>query len=75
MKDEAKIHFNPLKIFVISLSFSYLIGEIFNINMRLTLLINIIGLFLLIVFFASFFICARIFFLHNERPPKTYKIS
>mgnify|MGYP001239726022 CR=1 FL=1 len=72
MKDEANIHFNPLKIFVISLSFSYLIGEIFDINMRLTLLINIIGLFLLIVFFVSFFICARIFFLHNEQlPPST----
>ena len=67
MKDNAKICFSPLKIFVISLSFSCLVGEIFDINMKLSLLINLIGLFFLIVFFATFFICARIFFLHNEQ--------
>ena len=72
MKDSAKIYFNPLKTFVISLSFSYLIGEIFDVNVKLPLLINIIGFFLLIMFFATFFICARIFFLHNEQlPPST----
>ena len=72
MRENPKIYFNPLKIFVISLVSSYMIGEIFNINIPLPLSINIIGFFLLIVFFLIFFICARTFFLHNEKlPPST----
>jgi len=69
MKDSARIYFNPLKIFVISLSFSYLIGEIFAIYMKLPSLISIIGFVLLIIFFTTFFICLREFYLHSEQPP------
>ena len=60
MKDKAEVRFNPLKIFVISLVFSFLIGEIINKNIPLPITVNICGLFLLIVSCCIFFVSVRI---------------
>ena len=73
MHDGPKVKANPLRIFVILLVISFVLGEIINAYLRLPTLINVIGLFSLIIFFLLFFISARMFFLYKEQlAPSTY---
>jgi len=67
MHDGPKVKANPLRIFVILLAISFVLGEIINAYLKLPTLINIIGVFSLILFFLLFFISARMFFIHNEK--------
>ena len=72
MEDKAKVKGHPLKVFVFSLVFSYFVGEYFSLYLTIPLIINILGLFLIIIFFSIFLISARMFFLHSEQlPPST----
>ncbi|MBI29591.1 MAG: hypothetical protein CMI95_06890 [Pelagibacteraceae bacterium] len=72
MKDKAEVNINPLKLFVLSLSASFIIGELYKFYFNLHLFINILGFALIILFVTIFILSVKIFVAYNEKlPPST----
>ena len=77
MKDNAKVKFNPLKVFVFSLTISFLMGDFLKLYLPISYIINLFGLIIMLISIYVFYYCVKLFISYGETlPPSTptYKI-